>query len=450
MTIQNQIDKARAAFEQIKDYTQEQVDKLVYESAKIIYENAEPLAKMAVEETRLGSYEDKIGKNTGTAAAFWDYLKDKKSVGIINEDPSIGLIEAAHPIGVIGAITPATNPTVTPLGIFMHALKGKNAVIISPAPRAEKTSTTTVNLIREALAKNGAPEDLIQIVNDVTIEKSQELMEKCDLVLATGGSGLTKAAYSSGTPAYGVGPGNPPVIVDRGYDLKDAAEQTIVAVASDNGILCDGDNLLLYPQELEADFFAELKNAGAVVFESADDVAKFREALFQDGKINSGLVGKDTDVIAEAAGFTLPEGTKVIGLKIEGVGKDDILGKEIMGPVVVLKSYDKFEEAVDMAIRNMEEDGGTGHTAGIFSNDEDHILYFGEKIPVARVLVNQPTPDAWGPETNALSPAVSEGCGTWGNNILAGNVDYIHMVNVSKIVKKLDVEPLDPAKIFAD
>ena len=450
MTIQNQIDKARAAFEQIKDYTQEQVDKLVYESAKIIYENAEPLAKMAVEETRLGSYEDKIGKNTGTAAAFWDYLKDKKSVGIINEDPSIGLIEAAHPIGVIGAITPATNPTVTPLGNFMHALKGKNAVIISPAPRAEKTSTTTVNLIREALAKNGAPEDLIQIVNDVTIEKSQELMEKCDLVLATGGSGLTKAAYSSGTPAYGVGPGNPPVIVDRGYDLKDAAEQTIVAVASDNGILCDGDNLLLYPQELEADFFAELKNAGAVVFESADDVAKFREALFQDGKINSGLVGKDTDVIAEAAGFTLPEGTKVIGLKIEVVGKDDILGKEIMGPVVVLKSYDKFEEAVDMAIRNMEEDGGTGHTAGIFSNDEDHILYFGEKIPVARVLVNQPTPDAWGPETNALSPAVSEGCGTWGNNILAGNVDYIHMVNVSKIVKKLDVEPLDPAKIFAD
>ena len=450
MTIQNQIDKARAAFEQIKDYTQEQVDKLVYESAKIIYESAEPLAKMAVEETRLGSYEDKIGKNTGTAAAFWDYLKDKKSVGIINEDPSIGLIEAAHPIGVIGAITPATNPTVTPLGNFMHALKGKNAVIISPAPRAEKTSTTTVNLIREALAKNGAPEDLIQIVNDVTIEKSQELMEKCDLVLATGGSGLTKAAYSSGTPAYGVGPGNPPVIVDRGYDLKDAAEQTIVAVASDNGILCDGDNLLLYPQELEADFFAELKNAGAVVFESADDVAKFREALFQDGKINSGLVGKDTDVIAEAAGFTLPEGTKVIGLKIEGVGKDDILGKEIMGPVVVLKSYDKFEEAVDMAIRNMEEDGGTGHTAGIFSNDEDHILYFGEKIPVARVLVNQPTPDAWGPETNALSPAVSEGCGTLGNNILAGNVDYIHMVNVSKIVKKLDVEPLDPAKIFAD
>ena len=332
MTIQNQIERARKAFEQISDYTQEQVDKLVYEGAKIIYENAKPLAKMAVEETRLGDYESKIGKNEGTAAAFWDYLKDKKSVGIINEDPSIGLIEAAHPIGVIGCITPATNPTVTPLGNFMHAVKCKNAVIISPAPRAEKTSTETVNLIRKALAANGAPEDLIQIVNDVTIEKSQELMANCDLVIATGGAGLTKAAYSSGTPAYGVGPGNPPVVIDRGYDLKDAAEQSIVAIASDNGILCDGDNLLLYPEDVEAEFFEEMRKAGAVIFDDAADVAKFRDALFQDGKVNPGLVGKDTDVIAEAAGYNIPEGTKVIGLKVEGVGKDDIRGKEIMGP----------------------------------------------------------------------------------------------------------------------
>ena len=147
---------------------------------------------------------------------------------------------------------------------------------------------------------------------------------------------------------------SPPVIIDRGYDLKDAAENSIIAVASDNGILCDGDNLLLYPQDLEAEFFEEFRKAGAVVFDNADDVAKFRDALFENGKVRPGLVGKDTNVIAEAAGYNLPEGTKVIGLKIEGVGKDDILGKEIMGPVVVLKSYDKFEDAVDMAIRNME------------------------------------------------------------------------------------------------
>ena len=245
MTIQEKIDKARKAQAQILDYTQEQIDKLVYEGAKVIYENAVPLAKQAVEETGLGKFEDKIGKNTDTPTAFWDYLKDKKSVGVIREDLEKGVIEVAHPIGVIGAITPATNPTVTPLGNFMHALKGKNALIVSPAPRAEKTTTDTVNLIRAALEKNGAPADLVQVVEDTTIDKSRELMEKCDLVLATGGPGLTKAAYSSGTPAYGVGPGNPPVILDRDFDLAEAAKQTVIAVGSDNGILCDGDNLLL-------------------------------------------------------------------------------------------------------------------------------------------------------------------------------------------------------------
>lgn len=413
MTIQELVNRARKAQAEIADYTQEQVDKLVYDGAKIIYENAKPLARLAVDETGLGCYEDKICKNTDTAAVFWDYLKDKKSVGIINEIPELGLMEVAHPVGVIGAITPATNPTVTPLGNFMHALKGKNAVIISPAPRAKETTSKTIDLIRETLAKNGAPVDLIQVVDDVTIERSAELMALCDLVIATGGSGLTKAAYSSGTPAYGVGPGNPPVILDRGYDLTDAAEKSFIAIGSDNGILCDGDNLLLYPEELEKDFFAELKKAGIVLFEDKADITKFREALFSpEGKVNSELVGKDAKVIADAAGVSLADGIKVMGIKIDGVGKEDFLCKEIMGPIVVLKSYDTFENAVDMAVRNMEEAGGTGHTAGIFSNDKEHIRYAGEKIPVARLLVNQPTPDAWGPATNGLSPAVSEGCGT--------------------------------------
>ena len=451
MTIQELVNNARKAQAQIADYTQEQVDKWVYEGAKIIYQNAKPLARLAVDETGLGCYEDKIGKNTDTAAVFWDYLKDKKSVGIINEIPELGLLEVAHPVGVIGAITPATNPTVTPLGNFMHALKGKNAVIISPAPRAKETTSQTIDLIRKSLVANGAPADLIQVVDDVTIERSAELMALCDLVIATGGSGLTKAAYSSGTPAYGVGPGNPPVILDRGYDLTDAAEKSFIAIGSDNGILCDGDNLLLYPEELEKDFFAELKKAGIVLFEDKADITKFREALFSpEGKVNSELVGKDAKVIADAAGVSLADGIKVMGIKIDGVGKEDFLCKEIMGPIVVLKSYDTFENAVDMAVRNMREAGGTGHTAGIFSNDKEHIRYAGEKIPVARLLVNQPTPDAWGPATNGLSPAVSEGCGTWGNNILAGNVDYIHMVNVSKIAMPLDVKVPDADEIFKD
>lgn len=450
MTIQEKIDKARKALEKIKDYTQEQVDELVYASAKIIYENAVPLAKLAVEETGLGKFEHKIVKNTDTAAVFYDYLKDKKSVGVINEIPSEGIIEVAHPVGVIGAITPATNPTVTPLGNFMHAIKGKNAIIISPAPRAEKTTTDTINLIRQALVDKNAPADLIQVVSGATIEKSVELMEKCDLVLATGGPGLTKAAYASGTPAYGVGPGNPPVILDRDFDLEEAAKITLVAVGSDNGILCDGDNLLLYPEEKEDRLFDELRKVGMVVYEDKKDVAKFREALFHGGKIDADLVGKDAFVIAKAAGFDIPAETEVLALRIEGIGKDEILCKEIMGPIVVLKAYKIFEEAVDMAVKNMVEAGGIGHTGGILTNNREHIRYAGKKIPVARLMVNQPTPDAWGPATNGLSPAVSEGCGTWGNNILSANVDYLHLVNVSRIAMPLAVEPLVLEDIFKD
>ena len=245
LTIDEMIVKARAAVDAIKDYDQAQVDKLVYEAAKTIYKHAAELAREAVDETGLGYYEDKICKNTDTPATFWDYLKDKKSVGIIKEDKATGTIEIAHPVGVIAAITPATNPNVTPLGNFMHAMKGKNATIICPAPRAKNSSTHTVELIREALVKCGAPADLLQIVEDPTIPHSAELMSKADLVLATGSFGLTKAAYGSGTPAYGVGPGNPPVILDRDYDIKDCAEKSVVAVGSDNGILCDGQNLSL-------------------------------------------------------------------------------------------------------------------------------------------------------------------------------------------------------------
>ena len=369
MRVEEYVDRARKAVEEIKEYNQEQVDKLVYEAAKIIYKNAEPLAREAVDETGLGYYEDKIAKNTDTPTAFWNYLKDKKSVGIISEDKETGIIEVAHPVGVIACVTPATNPNVTPLGNFMDAMKGKNAIIVSPAPRAARSTTHTVNLIREALTKCDAPADLIQVLDEVTLENSQALMAACDLIIATGGSGMVKAAYSSGTPAYGVGPGNPPVVLDRGYDLEDAAKKTVVAVGSDNGILCDGDNLLLYPQESEEAFFAALKKEGVVLFEEKKDVEEFGKVLFVNGKANPEMVGKDAPVIAEAAGFSIPKDTKVVGLKIDAVGRANILNKEIMGPIVVLKSYETFEEATAMAVQNMEEAGGIGHTAGIFSND---------------------------------------------------------------------------------
>lgn len=453
LTIADYVEKARKAQAEINDYTQEQVDKLCYEAAKIIYKNAESLAKQAVEETGFGSVEDKIGKNTDTPSAFWSYLKDKKSVGIIDEIPEKGITKIAHPVGVIAFITPATNPTVTPLGNFMDAIKGKNAGIVSAAPRAAGTTGRTIELIREAIKACGAPEDLLQMVEEPTLAKSQELMEAADLVIATGSSGLTKAAYSSGTPAYGVGPGNPPVILDRDFDLNEAAELTKVAVGSDNGILCDGDNQLFYPQDKEADFTKALTDAGIVIFDDKEDIDKLRTVIFkEDGKINPGIIGKDAAVIASAAGINIPADTKVIAIKEDGIDAKEVLNKEIMGPVVILKRYDKFEDAVDMAVANMVESGGIGHTAGILSHNDDHIKQAIEKLPVTRVLINQPTPDAWGPSTNSLSPAVSESCGTWGNNVNidGSNVDYIHMINITTAVTPLDIEVPDPAELFAD
>lgn len=447
MTVQTKVEKARKAFDQIKDYTQEQVDHLVYESAKVIYKNAEALAKQAVEETGLGTVPYKIEKNTSTPAFMYDYLKDKKSVGIIKEIPEEGIIEVAHPVGVVAAVVPATNPTVTTLGNFMHAIKGKNAIIVSPAPRAEKTIIHTAELIREVLAKNNAPEDLIQVLESPTFPLTGELMKECDLVLATGGFGLTMAAYSSGTPAYGVGPGNSPAILDRGYDIGTTAKISLESKSSDNGILCDGEETLFYPKEEEEKLFNALRKEGVALYEDEADVNKFRTGLFKDGKLDSNLTGKDAQVVAKAIGLKVSENTKLLAVKIEKIGAEDILNDEIMAPVLVLKSYETFEEAVDMAITNLKN-SGIGHTAGIFSNNQEHIRYAGEKIPVSRLLVNQSTTDAWGPVTNGLTPAVSEGCGTWGNNILSGNVDYIHLLNVSRIAFPLDVKVPDMDSIF--
>lgn len=448
MSIQTLVDNARQAMADIKDYTQEQADRLVYAAAKAIHDNAEVFAEEAVAESRLGRVDHKIGKNKDTAAYFVEYLKDKKSVGIINEIQEKGLIEVAHPVGVICAVIPATNPCNTTLGNFLHAVKGKNAIIITPAPRAANTIAHTVNVIREAMVNQGAPADLIQILEAPTFESTAELMKACDLVLATGGWGLTKAAYSSGTPAYGVGPGNSFAILDRDFDLKKAAELTLVSKSADNGILCDGTNVLFYPEETEDALFAAFTELGVALFDAPAEVDKFRQAIFPGGKADPEINGKDAPVIAQAAGVDVPETTELIALKVDSVGAEDLLNKEIMAPVVRLKSYSKFEDAVDMAIAHLENEG-IGHTGGIYTHDQAHVRYAGERIPVSRMLVNQPTTDAWGPMTNGLCPAVSEGCGTWAGNILSENVDYFHLLNISKIALPREVEVPTTDSIFA-
>lgn len=432
MTIEEMVQRARVAMEEINGYDQERVDKMLYTISKAVFEQAEPLAKLAVEETRLGRLDHKIGKNQGMATNIFASLKNKASVGVIREIPEEGLVEIAHPRGVIGSVTPTTNPTITPLGNGLMALKGKNAMIVSPHPRSKKTTKETIELMREALVSVGAPRDLLQVIEEPSIELSQELMKAVDLIVATGGPGLVKSAYSSGHPAYGVGPGNVQAILDRDFDVEAAAELSVIGRSFDNGIVCACQQSLIYPQEKAEEVFEALRGKQAAVVTDKADLEKLRNTLFLDGKANPAMIGQDPQVIANEAGVQIPKDSRIIAVKVEAVGSEELFCKEKMAPVLALKSYDDFEEAVAFAQENLMLEG-SGHSAGLFSHNKEHQLYAGKVLPVSRLVVNQPTIDAGGSPANGLSPTVSLGCGSWGNNIISENLNYTHLINISRV-----------------
>ncbi|MGH1664394.1 aldehyde dehydrogenase family protein [Enterococcus avium] len=432
MAMEEMVQRARVAMEEISGYTQAEVDKMLYAISKAVFEQAEPLAKLAIEETGLGRLDHKIGKNQGMATNIFTSLKNKASVGVIREIPEEGLVEIAHPRGVIGSVTPTTNPTITPLGNGLMALKGKNAMIVSPHPRSKKTTKETIELMREALVSVGAPRDLLQVIEEPSIELSQELMKSVDLIVATGGPGLVKSAYSSGHPAYGVGPGNVQAILDRDFDVEVAAELSVIGRSFDNGIVCACQQSLFYPQEKEIEVLDALRAKQAAVFTEEADLTKLRDTLFIDGKANPAMIGQDPQVIAEAAGVEIPEDSQIIAVKVDAVGSEELFCKEKMAPVLALKSYDDFEEGIAFAQENLLLEG-SGHSAGLFSHSKEHQLYAGEVLPVSRLVVNQPTIDAGGSPANGLNPTVSLGCGSWGNNIISENLTYTHLINISRI-----------------
>ncbi|MDT2565717.1 aldehyde dehydrogenase family protein [Enterococcus avium] len=432
MAMEEMVQRARVAMEEISGYTQAEVDKMLYAISKAVFEQAEPLAKLAIEETGLGRLDHKIGKNQGMATNIFASLKNKASVGVIREIPEEGLVEIAHPRGVIGSVTPTTNPTITPLGNGLMALKGKNAMIVSPHPRSKKTTKETIELMREALVSVGAPRDLLQVIEEPSIEVSQELMKSVDLIVATGGPGLVKSAYSSGHPAYGVGPGNVQAILDRDFDVEVAAELSVIGRSFDNGIVCACQQSLFYPQEKEIEVLDALRAQQAAVFTEEADLTKLRDTLFIDGKANPAMIGQDPQVIAEAADVEIPEDSQIIAVKVDAVGSEELFCKEKMAPVLALKSYDDFEEGIAFAQENLLLEG-SGHSAGLFSHSKEHQLYAGEVLPVSRLVVNQPTIDAGGSPANGLNPTVSLGCGSWGNNIISENLTYTHLINISRI-----------------
>tara|TARA_B100001094_G_scaffold213936_1_gene207994 strand:+ start:797 stop:2185 length:1389 start_codon:yes stop_codon:yes gene_type:complete len=436
LSIQELVTNARNAQAQYESFNQEQVDAIVRDIGKFVYDNAEPLARMAVDETDMGSYDDKVLKNKGKARVIWNNLKDKKSRGVIGEDADSNLVFVAKPMGVVAAVTPVTNPIVTPMCNGMFALKTGNAVIFASHPKAQKCAEYLALEFMKIVKSHDGPDNLIQVVTNGSVEKTQQLMQSADVVVATGGGAMVKSAYSSGKPSFGVGAGNVPVIIDRNIDLQDAVEKIVDGASFDHGIICSHEQFVIAPEENFDKTIELFTNTGKVWFtDDKNQIQKLREVVFQDGYLNKDVVGKSASEVGKMAGIDVPESSRLILLPADGSGTEDVLAKEKLCPVIAIVPYSTFEDAVNMAKANLLVEGA-GHSAALHSNNDENIQKAGIELPISRLVVNQPSSTtAGGSLTNGFAPTTTLGCGSWGGNSISENLDYKHLMNVSRIGK---------------
>ncbi len=437
------LSNARTALNEFESYTQEQVDALIRRVCLDFKAHAEELAREAVEETGMGNVESKIAKNRGAADGIWYSLKGKKSVGIIGYDDVQKMAYVAKPKGILSSVAPSTNPNLTVIFNACFGLKGRNVLIVAPHPGAKKSTLHTVQIINDSLAAMGAPKNLVQCIEESSIELTKLLMENSDVIIATGGANMVRSAYSSGHPAFGVGPGNVQTIFDRDYDYKLAVEQTVTGRAFDNGLICACNQSFIIPREAEGEIVGYMKDAKVFYADDPETVDKFRKAIFPDGhRINKKIVGQSPVRVAEIAGVEIPADTSIIVLKLDGtkLGADEPLCAEKLCPVAIEILYDTFEEAVEIARTNLLFEGA-GHSASIHTNDRKKAEYVGVELPVSRVVVNQPGVFAANPAlSNGFNPTSTLGCGSWGNNSISENLTYEHLINVSRIGWEKDPE----------
>ncbi|MDN5345282.1 MAG: succinate-semialdehyde dehydrogenase [Clostridia bacterium] len=431
--IRQLVARARVAQEEYATFNQEEVDRVVKVLARTVFNNAEELARLAVEETRMGCLEDKIKKNKNKARIIWNNLRNKKSVGIINKDPERGIIEIARPMGVVGVVTPCTNPIVTPMCNAMFALKGRNAVIFSPHPRALRCMQRLMDMWWEELELLGVPANLLQVLPECSLEMTQALMRQVDVIVATGGAGMVKAAYSSGKPALGVGVGNVVCIIDNDVNLKEAIAKIVLGKAFDYGIICSSEQSVLVPEPLYEASVQEFCAQGAFYLEDEGAIGRLLQVMFQEGVINRAIVGQTIQKIGAMAGLDIPADRRLILVRGDGIGPQYLLCREKMSPVLTIYTYQNFSQAVEMA-RAILQVEGRGHSVSVHSNNPEHIEDLGLKVEVCRVLVNQPcATHNGGSFENGLTPTTSLGCGSWGGNSISENLDYKHLINISRI-----------------
>ena len=354
-------------------------------------------------------------------------------------------------MGVVAAVTPVTNPIVTPMCNGMFALKTGNAVIFAPHPKAQKCAEYLTSEFMKIVKSHDGPDNLIQVVTNGSVEKTQQLMQSADVVVATGGGAMVKSAYSSGKPSFGVGAGNVPVIIDRNINLKEAVEKIVDGASFDHGIICSHEQFVLAPEENFDQTIELFTNTGKVWFtDDKSQIQKLREVVFLDGHLNKDVVGKSASDVGKMAGIEVPDSARLILLPADGSGTDDVLAKEKLCPVIAIIPYSTFENAVAMAKANLLVEGA-GHSAALHSNDDENIQMAGIELPISRLVVNQPSSTtAGGSLTNGFAPTTTLGCGSWGGNSISENLDYKHLMNVSRIGKVIaDKEVPSDEEIWA-
>jgi acetaldehyde dehydrogenase (acetylating) len=425
---------ARQAQSLLAELTQAQIDAIVDAMADAVTPHAEALARLAVEETGYGVVADKVQKNLFSSRQVYDFIRPMKTVGVVNRLEDKKIVEIGEPFGVVAAIVPSTNPTSTAIYKVLIALKARCAIVISPHPAAVRCITRVAEIMCDAASRAGAPAGSIGWMTSVTLEGTQELMKSRDVavILATGGMGLVRAAYSSGKPAYGVGPGNAPCYIERSADLQKAASDIMIGKTFDNGVLCSSPNSVVVDQDVSEEVRRQFVSQGAYFMNAAEMEALARALVTPQRLPNPALVGKSATLIAKQVGISVPDTVRALIAPLTGVGRDYPLSIEKLCPVLSFYVVKDWREGCERCIEILRY-GGMGHTMSIHSKNEDVILQFGLKKPAFRICVNTPTTHGSIGLTTGLDPAMTLGCGGWGGNITSDNISPRHLLNIKRL-----------------
>ena len=438
-TLTKTLEKVKNAQKEFSKYSQEQVDKIFQAAAIAANEARIPLAKMAVEETGMGIVEDKVIKNHYAAEYIYNKYKNEKTCGVIYQDDSYGIKKIAEPVGIVAAVIPTTNPTSTAIFKTLIALKTRNGIIISPHPRAKKSTIEAAKTVLEAAVKAGAPEDIIAWIDVPSLELTNMLMQSADIILATGGPGMVKSAYSSGKPALGVGAGNTPAVIDESANVILAVNSIIHSKTFDNGMICASEQSVIVSDKIYDKVKDEFVKRGCYIL-NPEETEKVRKTIIINGALNAKIVGQKAHTIAELAGVSVPENTKILIGEVESVDLSEEFAHEKLSPVLAMYKSSSFDDSLEKAYR-LIEDGGLGHTSSLYVNtvtEKEKIEKFYSKMKTCRVLVNTPSSQGGiGDLYNfKLTPSLTLGCGTWGGNSVSENVGIKHLINIKTVAER--------------